>query len=171
MKKKSFLTPLQRVLDGLSILICIGAVIYIAVKYQSLPQQIAGHFDAAGNVTDYQGKSMLIVLAFIMVFLITLPLSVLVRIRKLYTVINTPWPIPKGQEGRIAELIKVFLCITNLLITAMFAWIMLCSIHGWNPGIFVWLPILFLTVALVAFLIKMKRLCKNPKDRDPWENR
>ncbi len=163
------LTPKQRVLDGLSILICLGTVIYIIIMYKNLPQQIPSHYDAAGNVTDYQGKTMLIMLAFFMVFLITLPMNVLVRVRKLYTVINTPWPIPKGQESRIAELTKDFLCITNLLITVMFSWIMHCSIHGWKPGFLVWLPIILLTVALAVFLVKTKRICRNPKDIDPWE--
>ena len=169
MEQKRWLTPTQRVLDGLSILICLGTVIYLAVAYKGLPQQIPSHYDAAGNVTGYQGKSMLIVLGFIMVFVITLPLSVLVRVRKLYTVMNTPWPIPKGQEGRIAALTKDFLCVTNLFMTVMFAGIMLCSTQGWKPGVFVWLPILLLTVALVAFLVKTKRACKAPKDIDPWE--
>ena len=170
MKQKKWLTPVQRALDGLSILICLGTVIYIFIIYKNLPQLIPSHYDALGNVTDYQGKSMLFVLAFIMVFVITMPLSVLVRVRKLYTVLNTPWPIPKGQEGRIAELTKDFMCITNLLMTVMFSWIMLCSIHGWKPGFFVWLPIIMMTVALVVFLVKTKRICRNPKERDPWES-
>ena len=167
--KKSYLTPRQRILDGLSILICLGTVIYLLIQYKSLPEQVASHFDAAGNITAYQGKSMLIMLAFFMVFLITLPMSVLVRVRKLYAVMNSPWPIPKGQEERAAELVKDFLCITNLLITIMFSGIMLCSIHCWKPGIFIWLPVVVLTVALVALMMRMKRICKNPKDRDPWE--
>ena len=169
MKQRSRLTPRQRILDGLSILICLGVVIYIIIVYKKLPQQVPSHYDAIGNVTGYQGKSMLIVLAFLMVFVITLPMSVLVRIRKLYTVINTPWPIPKGQEVRVAELTKDFLCLTNLLMTMMFSWIMLCSVHGWKPGIFVWLPVFFLTAALAAFLIKTKKACKASNDKDPWE--
>ena len=169
MKMKRSLTLKQRVLDGLSILICLGTVIYIIIMYKDLPQQLPSHYDVSGNVTGYQGKSMLIMLAFFMVFLITLPMSVLVRVRKLYAVMNSPWPIPKGQEARAAELVKDFLCITNLLITIMFSGIMLCSIHSWKPGIFIWLPVVVLTVALVALMIRMKRICKNPKDRDPWE--
>ena len=169
MKQKKRITPLQRILDGLSILLCLGTVIYIAVTYQDLPQQIPSHFDIAGNVTGYQGKSMLFMLAFIMVFVITLPMSILVRIKKLYTAISTPWPIPKGQEGRIAELTKDFLCITNLLMTSMFAWITFCCIRSRNPGVFVWIPILGLAAALIVLLIKMKRACKYPKDKEPWE--
>ena len=169
MEQKKWLTPQQRVLDGLSILICLAAVIYIIIIYKQLPQQIPSHYDALGNVTGFQEKSMLIVLAFIMVFVITLPMCVLVRVRKLYTVINTPWSIPKGQERHVAEIAKDFLCVTNLLMTGMFAGIMLCSIHGWKPGIFVWLPIVLLTVALAVFLGKTKRACKAPKDKDPWE--
>ena len=168
MKQKTRLTPLQRILDGLSILICLGTVIYVATQYQGLPQQIPSHYDMAGNVTGYQGKSMLIVLLFLMVFVVTLPMSVLVRIRKLYTVINSPWPIQKGQENRVAELVKDFLCIINLMITIMFAWITLCIIRGWKPGFYVWLPIILLSAALIVFLIKMKRACKAPKDKDPW---
>jgi uncharacterized membrane protein len=168
-EQKPRLTPAQRILDGLSILICICAVVYIAVTYKRLPEQIASHFDAHGNITGYQGKSMLILLAFFMVFLITLPMSLLVRIRKLYTVINTPWPIPKGQEGRVAELTKDFLCITNLAMSLMFAYLIVCCAQSRNPGVFVWLPILAMAAALAALLIKTRNACKNPKDKEPWE--
>ena len=169
MNKKGMLTPLQMVLEALSILICLDTVIYVAVMYQHLPQQIPSHYDAYGNITGYQGKSMLVVLVLIMVFVITLPMSILVRVRKLYTVMSTPWPIPKGQEARVAAYAKDFLCITNLLITTMFAWIMLCIINGWKPGVLVWLPILLMMAASVVFLVKTKRACKEPKELDPWE--
>ena len=169
MKAKPWLTPIQRVLDSLSIVLCVGTIIYIAAVYQNLPQQIATHFDSAGQVTGYQGKSMLIMLAFFMVFLITLPMCILVRIRKLYTVMNTPWPIPKGQERIVAENAKDFLCITNLSITAMFAYLTYCCISSRNPGLWVWLPILAMAFALVAFLMRTKKGCKAPKDKDPWD--
>ena len=169
MEQKKWLTPAQRVLDGLSILVCLSAVIYLAIIYRSLPQQIPSHFDLHGNVTGYQGKSMLIVLAFIMVFVITLPMSVLVRVRKLYTVINTPWPIPKGQEAHVAELTKDFLCITNLAMTFLFAYLILCCARSRNPGVLVWLPILAMAAALAALFIKTKKACKNPNDKNPWD--
>ena len=168
MKQKK-LTPIQRLLDGLSILICIATLVYIAIMYKDLPQQIPSHFDAAGNITGYQGKSMLIVLAFLMVFLITLPMSVLVRVRKLYKAMNTPWPIPKGQEARVAEIAKDFLCITNLMMSVMFAGIIVCCIHLWNPGVFIWIPLLVLACAMVVLLVKTKKACIEPKDKDPWE--
>ena len=167
--KQHRLTLIQRILDGMSILLCLGTVIYLAVSYQDLPDQIASHFDLSGNVTSYQGKSMLIVLAFLMVFLVTLPMSVLVRIRKLYTVINTPWPIPKGQETHIASLVKDFLCITNLSMTILFAYLIWCCAQSSSPGVFVWLPIIALTVSVAVLLVKTKRACRNPRDLDPWE--
>ena len=167
--QKKWLTPRQRVLDALSIGICLGTVIYIIIMYKNLPQQIPSHFDAAGNVTGYQGKSMLIMLAFFMAFLINITLSVLARVRKIYTVMNSPWPIPKGQEGHVAELVKDYLCITNLLMTVLLAFLILCCICGWKPGVFVWLPVVGLGIATAALLVRMRRVCKDPKDRDPWE--
>ena len=168
MKQKK-LTPTQRVLDVLSILICIATLVYIAIIYNDLPQQIPSHFDATGNITGYQGKSMLIVLAFFMVFLITIPMSILVRVRKLYKAMNSPWPIPKGQEERVAEIAKDFLCITNLMMTVMFAGIILCCMNGWKPGVFIWIPLIVLTVAMIALLVKTRRVCTAPKEKDPWE--
>ena len=165
MKQKGQLTPLQKVLDGASILICLGTVVYIAVFYQSLPEQIASNYDAAGNITGYQGKSMLFLLAAFMMLLITIPLSVLVRIRKLYKTINSPWPIPKRQEGRIMELTKDFLCVTNLTMTSLFAYLTQCCIHSWKPTL-LWIPLAALAVALAVLFIKMRKVCKNPIDRD-----
>ena len=167
--KQKRLTATQRLLDGLSILVCVATIVYTIIVYKDLPQQIPSHFDAAGNITGYQGKSMLIVLAFLMLCLITLPMSVLVRVRKLYKAMNTPWKIPKGQEARVAEIAKDFLCITNLMMSVMFAGIILSCIRGWNPGVFIWIPMLVLAGAMVVLLIKTKKACKEPQYKDPWE--
>ena len=96
MKQKTRLTLLQRILDGLSILICLGTVIYVATQYQGLPQQIPSHYDMAGNVTGYQGKSMLIVLLFMMVFVVTLPIIILAAFLQKYLIRGLSMGAVKG---------------------------------------------------------------------------
>jgi len=170
-KKKSSLTPLQRVLDGVSILLCLAAVGYLIAVYSSLPAQIPSHYDAKGNITDYNGKSMLIVLAFLMVFIITLPMCVLARIRGLYKVTNTPFRIPKGQEESLGELTRTLLCAMNAVLTAMFAYILFCSARCENmTGFGIWLPMILLFVLLVWYCVRSWQLSKQPKEWEPWDD-
>ena len=171
MKKKPVLTPLQRVLDGLSILLCLATVVYLIAVYPSLPEQIPSHYDFDGNITSYNGKSMLIVLACLMVFLITLPMSLLSRVLSLSQITNSPFRISKGQEGALAELTRTLLCALNLVMTAMFAYILYSQSKSEimsSAGI--WLPMVLMFALVGWYIFRTWKLSKQPKEWEPWDD-
>ena len=171
MKKKRLLTPLQRIINGLSIVICAASLIYTIIVYSTLPAMIPSHYDFSGNITSYSNKSMLIVLCFLMVTLITVPLTVLSGIRGLTDITNTPFRIPKGQEGKLSELTRTLLCGLNLTLTAMFGHIIYSATKLKKmSGVGIWLPTVILGILLVWYCIRCFQLSKQPKEWEPWDD-
>ena len=172
MKKKTpLLTPLQRILNLLSILLCVSAFVYTIIVYPSLPDEIPSHYDASGNITSYNGKSMLIVLCFIELFIIALPLTGLSHIKGLADITNAPFRIPKGQEGALSSLTRTLLCCMNITLTAMFSFIIFSSAQCKNlPGLSIWLPMVILAALLVWYCIRCYQLSKQPKEWEPWDD-
>ena len=171
MKKKTPLTPVQRVLNGMSLMICAAAVIYTIIVYPTLPASIPSHYDFSGNITGYNHKSMLIVLCCLMAVIITLPLTLLSRIRGLADITNTPFRIPKGQEGKLSELTRTLMCGMNLTLTAMFGFIIYsASKLKEMSGVGIWLPLVILGILLVWYCIRCYQLSKQPKEWEPWDD-
>ena len=162
---------MQRVLNGISLLICAAAVIYTIIVYPTLPAIIPSHYDFSGNITGYNHKSMLIVLCCLMVVVITLPLTLLSRIRGLADIANTPFRIPKGQEGKLSELTRTLMCGMNLTLTAMFGFIIYSAAKLKEmSGVGIWLPLVVLGILLVWYCIRCYQLSKQPKEWEPWDD-
>ena len=171
MKKKARLTPLQQIMDGISILICLAALVYLIVIYPSLPEQIPSHYDFSGNITSYSGKSLLIVLACVMLFAITLPMSLLSRVRKLAEIANTPFRIPNNRKDALSELTRTMLCAMNLILTAMFAYILYCNARCENMNSAgIWLPMVLIGALIVWYCVRCWKLSKQPKEWEPWDD-
>lgn len=55
-------TVFQRILNLLSPLLLLAAVLVIALRWHALPQRIPIHYDFSGNVTGYGGRGTLLLL-------------------------------------------------------------------------------------------------------------
>ena len=44
----------------LGLLVLIGTTVFIAVRWQTIPAEVPAHYDAAGHITDYDGKKSLL---------------------------------------------------------------------------------------------------------------
>ena len=157
--RHSRFTIWQRVTDSLSIAMAAGTLIYAAVRYHALPDRIASHFDNAGNITDYQGKSMLFMLGFILL-LMTGVLCLLARIPGLYKTINSPWTIPFGREGAAAVLVKNCVCECNAAMTFILAYCLVGSIAGKLYVLPVWIATALTGVSVAVMILRFYRLCK-----------
>ena len=55
--KKPKLSSYQATVEILSLALVIATLAYILMSYSALPDRIAGHFNASGEITDYTGKA------------------------------------------------------------------------------------------------------------------
>lgn len=93
-------SPLEVVLGLLSF---VGTAVVIAIavySYAQLPEQIPSHFNATGQVTDYQGKAFIFFLP-VLAVVFFVGFSLLKRIPHLY---NYPIPItPENAEWQYQQ--------------------------------------------------------------------
>lgn len=147
----------QGIYSFLATILCIillaGNIIYLIVVWSSLPEQIPGHYDFAGNVTRYDGRGTLLIVPVINVVLFIL-LSVVERFPKLW---NTGVRITEENRVRVYRIIRNMLVTTKLTIVAVFVFISVTQslstgLPGWFIGVFFWLllaPIGFFIIKLI----------------------
>lgn len=82
----------QRVLEALSILLCIAALIYLLAEYPGLPERIPTNFSAYGR------KSSIFIL-FGLLVLMSGTFLLPVRLKALDRHVNIPWP-NRGENIR-----------------------------------------------------------------------
>ena len=127
MKNKS----IHKAATWLGMLILLAAGVYVLVRWQSLPDQVATHYSAAGQIDGWGKKSTLltlIVISFVLYGLMSaasvIPISA--------------WNMNTGNTERS----RAFLSIFRLIIAAGFAYIIVCSalcvsLGGWFLPAFV----------------------------------
>lgn len=127
----------HHILTALGALLLLGATIFTAIRYPSLPAQIATGFDGAGLPSEYGGKASLLSLlgiAWVSYILITV-----------LSFFPQTWNLPgmriggfRGarppQNPRALAAMADMLAVTRPLFAFVFAWLSLCEVLGRNLG-------------------------------------
>ena len=137
----------------LSILLLLGNTIYLIVVWNSLPDQIPGHYDFAGNVTRYDGKGSLLAVPIINVILF-LSMSLVERFPQIW---NTGVRVTEENKVRVYLILKNMLVTIKLSIVIAFVYLSInqtleSGLTGWFMGIFLFLifaPTVFFGVKLI----------------------
>lgn len=134
MKKNGF----HRAMTILGLLILMGASVFVLIRWQSLPEQIATHYSAAGQIDGWGKRSSLLTLVMIsfvlyglLSFANTIPISI--------------WNAGTGNVERSRAILSVF----RLIIAAGFAYIIVCSALCVPLGI--WFLPVFVGGLIVSF--------------------
>lgn len=129
--KKPKLSAYQTAVELLSILLMAATLVYALVTFPSLPAKIAGHFNAAGEITSYSGKGS-IWLLFGIELLMYVMMTAFICIPSLTEKPNMPWDMdPRYKRDIAAETISL-LGECKLLCLAMFSY-MIWSITQQQP--------------------------------------
>lgn len=99
--KKPKLSSYQAAVEILSLVLVIATAVYIIMGYAALPDRIAGHFNSAGEVTDYTGKGVLWLL-FGIEALMYIIMTALIFIPKQVENPNMPWDMDERYKKNIA---------------------------------------------------------------------
>ena len=108
--------PYDIVLNILCILLLIGVVIYLIVRWSSIPEQIPGHYNLGGEVTRWDSKETLIVLP-IIAGIIFIGFSVLEQFPQVW---NTGVRVTQENMFRVYSILKTLLSTIKLLIVSTF---------------------------------------------------
>lgn len=147
--KKPRLGAYQSAVEILSLALVVATLAYILVSYSALPDRIAGHFNASGEITDYTGKGV-IWLLFGIEALMYIIMTALIFIPGQAENPNMPWDMDERYKKNIAAETISLLGETKLMCLAMFSY-MCRSIISQKPMSLV--PVFALCVLITADIV------------------
>ena len=115
----------HHILTGLSGLSLLGVTIFTAVRWNSLPDRIPTHFNAAGLADGYGPKSgvvMLLGLAWFMLILLTVA-----------AFFPNAWNVPNRSPRTLAAAANM-VAVMKLMTSLLFAWVVFCTVQGRGLG-------------------------------------
>lgn len=142
-------------LTTLGFLLLAGTSVYVAVRWQALPDQLPAHYNFAGEIDRWGSKSeLLIVLA--IGWGLWLLMTAVERFPKIW---NTGVEVTPENREQVYRILKSMLEIERLLISGVFAFLTMYGTLGRNlPGLF--LPVFLLAILgnLIFWLVRLYRL-------------
>lgn len=147
--KKPKLGAYQSAVEILSLALVVATLAYILMSYSALPDRIAGHFNASGEITDYTGKGV-IWLLFGIETLMYIIMTALIFIPGQVENPNMPWDMDERYKENIAAETVSLLGETKLMCLAMFSY-MCRSIISQKPMSLV--PVFALCVLITADIV------------------
>lgn len=147
--KKPRLGAYQSAVEILSLALVAATLAYILMSYSALPDRIAGHFNASGEITDYTGKGV-IWLLFGIEALMYIVMTALIFIPGQAENPNMPWDMDERHKENIAAETISLLGETKLMCLAMFSY-MCRSIISQKPLSLV--PVFALCVLITADIV------------------
>lgn len=147
--KKPKLGAYQSAVEILSLALVVATLAYILMSYSALPDRIAGHFNASGEITDYTGKGVLWLL-FGIEALMYIVMTALIFIPGQAENPNMPWDMDERHKENIAAETVSLLGETKLMCLALFSY-MCRSIISQKPLSLV--PVFALCVLITADIV------------------
>lgn len=147
--KKPRLGAYQSAVEILSLALVVATLAYILMSYSALPDRIAGHFNASGEITDYTGKGV-IWLLFGIEALMYIVMTALIFIPGQAENPNMPWDMDERYKKNIAAETISLLGETKLMCLALFSY-MCRSIISQKPMSLV--PVFALCVLITADIV------------------
>lgn len=147
--KKPRLGAYQSAVEILSLALVVATLAYILMSYSALPDRIAGHFNASGEVTDYTGKGVLWLL-FGIEALMYIIMTALIFIPGQAENPNMPWDMDERYKKNIAAETVSLLGESKLMCLALFSY-MCRSIISQKPMSLV--PVFALCVLITADIV------------------
>jgi len=99
-------TRFQKTLEIIGLLLIIGMIIFVCVRYNQLPEQIPGHYNAKGEINRWGNKSE--------IFIVPIVSTLLYAFITIITFFPEAWNIPIKITDKNKE--AVYCCVRNFII-------------------------------------------------------
>lgn len=154
------MTVIDKVIEVVSIALIVGIFIQIALLWNTLPNKIPMHFNAAGNIDSWGGKGTAIVLPIVILCLYTL-ITVLSRFPRVF---NYTVEITEQNAEFQYKNAKMMLSSLKIIIIILFTYLqqtIINSAQGSESGLGAWFLPVFLVLILGDLTFFIARMSKN----------
>ena len=135
--------PVDIVIDAICIVMILGVIGFVAVRWGNLPDRVPTNYNFNGEVTGYSSKATLIILPVIAVISFVM-ITVIEFFPKSW---NTGVKVTARNRESVYRIVKNCLVSTKLIITILFSYLTVMMCSG-NP-----LPGWFTPVTLIAVIL------------------
>lgn len=147
-------TILQKAANILSFLAVIFPFLYLLLSWDQIPDTIITHWGFSGQPDGWGSRQTLLILPFISLFLY-LPMTVLERFPSVW---NVPVKITDENQKWVYQNIKTMLILMKFFMTAMLAYLTVCSARQKDLGALATAVFLaFMFGAMIFFIIRSTR--------------
>lgn len=153
-------TKSEWIADILGLIFFISSIIFLMIAWSTIPDQVPGHYNAAGEVDRWGSKYELFILPIIGVFL-WLMMAIFEKFPHIH---NYPARINEANAEAFYITSRKMLNATKNICLILFGLILIQSIRvalGWTDSLGIWfLPVFLLATILPAIvaLIKFRRI-------------
>lgn len=127
------------IVNFLSLLCLFGTVIFLIISWKTIPAEIPGHYNAAGEVDKITNKNSLLVLL-VIGWIMFVGISAIERFPQIW---NAGIQITEQNKEKVYRILKNMIGTTKLLVVLVFSYLTVHSTTGEN------LSPLFLPVFLI----------------------
>ena len=147
-------TITDRILEALSLMLTIGTTLYLAAGWDSFPDRIPAHYNAAGEIDRWVTKGEMVFLP-VMMWILYIGLTVLQHFPQIW---NTGVQVTQENRERVYRTLMYMLETLKLLIEAVFSFLTVYGITGKNlPSWFLPVFIGLVFADLIFWLVCLAR--------------
>lgn len=144
----------NNIVEVLCILFLVGISVYLIANWNTIPNQIPGHYDGAGNVDRWGGKGELLILP-IAGWILYIGITILEAFPQIW---NTGVTITEENRERVYRILKNMIGTVKLLMVGSFAYLsMEQSLSVALPGYFTPLFLMLIFGTLAYFIVKLMK--------------
>ena len=141
-----------RILDGIALLIFVGVNLFLALGWGRFPQEVAGHYNLAGEIDRMAGKSSLLIYLLI-AWIVFILLSVAERFPKF---LGGKKIMNEENESRILGQVEAMLAMVKLLALGILTYAIMRSALVLPLGPWFLPGVLILTfICMIFFIIRI----------------
>ena len=156
MKMKIRRTIPDWILEGISLLVIIGTTFYLIAGWNSFPDRIPVHYNAAGEIDRWGGKGELIFLL-VMMWILYIGITLIQRFPQIW---NTGVQVTQENRERVYRILMYMLETLKLLMVAGLSFLTVYGMTGKNLPVwflFVFMGALF--ADLIFWMVRLVRFC------------
>ena len=143
--------------DILCLVLLMGILIYLFVKWSSIPDKIPGHYNAMGEIDRMGNKGELLILPIIS-WLMFLGMTVLEKFPQAW---NTGVKVTEENKERVYRTLKNMISTMKVIIVAVFSYLTINSAQALSLSAW-FLPVCLILLfgSIIFYVIKMIKVSK-----------
>ncbi|MDR1615574.1 MAG: DUF1648 domain-containing protein [Syntrophomonadaceae bacterium] len=139
-------------INAICLILLLGVIIYLAISWNNVPDQVPGHYNAAGEVDRWGSKAGLTVMtaiAWIMYFGMT-------AVELFPKIWNTGVAVTEENKERVYRILKSMLGASKLSVVATFAYLTINSALSRELPVWFLPAFLFIMIGpIILFIVKL----------------